>query len=237
MDRRALTLLELLMAVALLVALASLVMPMVFGRLAATEASEAPSQLVASIVQARAQAARTGEPVRVIAKTGEDGVVRIVHEPVRASVDSESAFVDLPTTPDGGMTAREPIDSPKADGAYVDLTLPKGCRIVSVASLEDQPVASGGAPADAIEPVDDEGAVEPSERALAILLPDGGAIAGERLALRTPNGLAYELSLDRWGYGAKLERWQAEDLDASFDDDLDAPESASFSPAGGSESP
>jgi len=198
MIRRALTLLELMIAVAVVLAIASLVMPAVLSRLTATRDEEARVMIDSTIIEARADAARSGVPVRVVAHEAADGRIQIIHEPMREDEDA-----DAPAPAEVvGMEDEARADVERARGSTVRVTLPPGCSFVLRSRLVSL---------DSIEALDEEAPeARAPDRTIAIVLPDGGAIAGTALALRTPFGRVYEMAVGTWTGGATFERWDPE---------------------------
>jgi prepilin-type N-terminal cleavage/methylation domain-containing protein len=212
MDRRAFTLLELLIALAILVAMSSLVMPGVLARLTVARGEEARTMLDASIVEARGVAARSGEVVRVVSHEQADGRFAIVHETMRLDDD------DAPASDDGllGLVNERAARPAGADRrTTVHLVLPDSCRLMTVADLEAAIERGGGLVAERAPDAPHE-----PDRIVAVVFPDGGLAPGEELALVTPRGQAYKMSVRHWGGGVAFEAWDPlAEAEAAFPDD------------------
>ena len=222
MNRRGMTLLELLIAIAVIVAVSSLVMPAVFARLVATRGDEAMTMIDAAIVEARALAAREGRPVRVTTHSRTDGDVQIVFEVWRQHEDDELGAATLLPASEADSSAVVAPDG-RERGAYVHVELPTGCRVSPVDELVAD--ADGAIVLDAEE---DGARLVTPDRAIAVLMPDGVAVRGDALALITPRGRAYEMRVGSWVGGVSFTPWSPEE-DAG---PLDMPGSGDVSSSG-----
>lgn len=200
MERRAFTLMELLIAIAVMVAIMSLVMPTVYARLSTSRGQEARSMIDASVIKARAIAARTGDAVRVFAHERSDGSVDIVHHSMRTD-GTDASFDELIAPLISGVEADEQTIAPLRH-AEIDVTLPPGCRIILMSALEAYQSV------EALELDHEEHAISEPDRTIAVTLPDGAALAAQSLALITPRQRAYELSVRSWGGGVSFVRWE-----------------------------
>lgn len=201
MNLRAFTLIELVIALAVVLAIMSLVMPGVYARLIASRGQEARRMIDSSVIAARAAAARTGDPVRVMTRHRADGIVDIVHVRLRerGSDDALAGALDPEMVDDASAM----LDDEQRRDAEIDLSLPTGCRVSALSTLESYGSVEAM--------VEDEQLVGESDLTVAILMPDGSAMPGRSLVLITPRGFAHRLSVREWSGGIAFERWVPED--------------------------
>jgi prepilin-type N-terminal cleavage/methylation domain-containing protein len=163
---RAFTLIETLIVLAILAAVAALVLPGTVGQLRAARTDQITRDIVLAADSCRSQAIRTGQPWRLILT--QRGITRsLAIEPLaRADERSRSA-------------SETPADTPVLSATRQELiALPDACRIAAsaVADQHDGPKTDA-------ETSDPSGADSGSEPAtddaapLAIFLPDGSVIA------------------------------------------------------------
>lgn len=115
----AFTIIELLLALALVIALSSIVLPFAAARVREATRAEIPDQIEAAIWSARALAQRQGLPVRVLVEQGdhENRIVATVVRPVRQDLHSmvppreQAAALPLANL---GQTRIERADPPSA---------------------------------------------------------------------------------------------------------------------------
>lgn len=207
---RGLSFVEILAALAIVIAIAAVAVPWTFGWLGGRELDNAEDQLAMQLVMARAAAREEGRPVEVVA-TSASG-----RSTIRARWMEE-------LLPDGGAARSEESDRPqRADAGdadddaiaanWADMDLPEGIELW----LEDEvpgedpgtdldggladaadPAERAEAEADAaIDAMDDDGFARPAQ-VLAIFLPDGTAIVAPVLMLRTDAGVRRSLLIDR----------------------------------------
>lgn len=194
--RGGMTLVELLIALTLMVAVAGLALPNMFSILARSTAEEGRRQALAALASARAEAIGAGEPVRVVAERREDGW-RLRAEAVQAEGETAGARGA------GGM----PGDLEELWRPETVALLPRGWVALApggggAGEGVGDPGAgrgSGGAqPVEAVEPVE-----------LVMFLPDGGAIRpAERPRFAAGMGAGarqFALKVDRWSGRATLE--------------------------------
>ena len=82
MRRRGMSLLEMAVVTAILLALASVIVPAMVTWSRAAALPEAQSQVEAAMLMARADAQRQATPVRLLARVGADGIVELIAESV-----------------------------------------------------------------------------------------------------------------------------------------------------------
>lgn len=217
--RAGVTLVELLIALALMVAVAGLALPNMFSILARSTAEEGRRQALAALASARAEAIGAGEPVRVMAEPvgggGADGD--------RASRGWRLRAVAL-----------EPEGEPGAGGQSAWLDDEDRWRPETVAALPAGWIVLASEAGGAIGgPMGGPEAVEPVE--LVTFLPDGGAIAPLSPVRFGAGDQRFALKVDRWSGRATLaiDRGEIDDADieagemdraASGDDEFGAGE-------------
>jgi prepilin-type N-terminal cleavage/methylation domain-containing protein len=177
---RAFTLLELLIAVALVVLVAGLALPAVWGRTEGARLDTALRQLGAAVIAARAEAQRGGavSELRVVATAeGEALVIRRLGDvEIRGTDDDlggEAAAVVRPWT-----------------------VLPSGVRV-----LGEPPSEGGTSPAHRRENSGAAGEHERRAVRVAVMLPDGTAVASGPVYVSVGERVV-EVSLNRWSGGA-----------------------------------
>jgi type II secretory pathway pseudopilin PulG len=215
MPGRAFTLLELLIAVGLVVALGALALPALWagGRIEGARLESASGQLSAVIARCRAEAQRSGRPLALLYDPGEGARPALV---VRSVLDAPG---DERRGSGGVLAAIEREEFPA--GLTVSLVRPESGN-GDARGVEP----SGGIPAGG-------GAPQGEEVRLAVFMPDGSAVvAGPAYvyAGRAPER-AYEVSIARWGASAEV---RAIDLRPAPEDGSPAPPRAAGPAAGAS---
>jgi type II secretory pathway pseudopilin PulG len=184
--RRGLSLVELLVAIGVVLAIAAIVIPWTAGWLGGRELDNAEDNLTMQMMMARAAAREEGRPVEVVAEY--DGVTsRVQARWMAAGEDSDGAF------------ARSgPRDEAAADsklGASIDATwasvkLPHGV-CVALGISDAKPGADAKRNSDEAEQADAKG------QTLAIFLPDGTVFFAPVFMLRTDAGSLRAMKVDR----------------------------------------
>lgn len=156
---RAFTLIETLIVLAILAAVAALVLPGTVGQLRAARTDQITRDIILAADSCRSQAIRTGQPWRLIL--------------TQRGVTHSLAIEPLPRAADQASPAREaPADEPLLSATRQELlTLPDACRIAAPesSSQADRSETDADAPAPSSSPDD----AEP----LAVFLPDGSLFA------------------------------------------------------------
>lgn len=186
MERRALTILELLIAIVLIASLTALVVPAVLGRVGEFSLDAAARQVEAAFVAARAQSQREGLPVAVVARPEAGGGVGLCLEAMSASAGEEQA------------------DAPPALAPAAWTVLPTRVTLTDSAVDGER---DGFAPASAgagAERFGDGGAAQ--RLLVAVVLPDGTASAAGERYLAGPGGERWRLRVNRWTGAASFER-------------------------------
>lgn len=185
--RAGMTLVELLIALALMVAVAGLALPNMFAILGRSTAEEGRRQSLGALAGARAEAIGAGEPVRVMAEPAEGA------GGARGGGGGGWRLRARAIAPDGGELASA---GPEAEGWAPEsaAVLPAGW-IVLAAPEAGATGATGGdaAPVEAVEPVE-----------LVIFLPDGGALAPAEGVQFAAGERRFSLTFDRWSGRAAL---------------------------------
>ncbi|MBX3363711.1 MAG: prepilin-type N-terminal cleavage/methylation domain-containing protein [Phycisphaeraceae bacterium] len=231
MVRRGFTILELLIVLGLLGAIAAIVLPAVGGRTAAYSFDEAVRQVRSAVGACRADARRTGKPVELLAAWQEDGRVMLVGLVVQSERDEEPLDVAL----FGGLTLEGVSSGMSGDQSMLlagrrYATLP---RTTSIRLREDLAEI-----ADMYAELDEAFVPEPTPArrgrdvrrpvSLGIFMPDGSFLAGEAVEVVGSDGRAGRLRVHPWTGGATIEMRRldaaaGEEDDARFDIDLTEP--------------
>jgi prepilin-type N-terminal cleavage/methylation domain-containing protein len=173
--RRAFSLVEVMIALAVVVLLGALVMPSLRGMSDSVELKETCEQLSSAVSVCRSEAQRRGTPMELVARKGSDGRVALVGRPAKFEDTSREqqtrtgqVLMVLPhgysIDHDSGSAAASASDATTADSAQ---------------QVEDDP-----APA-ADESSDEE---DPSAAPLIVFWASGGASKGSGLYLHTRDG-------------------------------------------------
>lgn len=190
MCRPAFTLLELLIAIALVAMLAGIVLPVGVSRLAADRFDQAQRQVASAVVIARADAQRRGVIVRLTVRQDERGATLW-------SEDSEPAGAGGPSRGERARAARS---------EFV-LDLPRGVRFAVAPADDDEPADAERAERRAEgDDSQSEFGAGPGGGTLCVLLPDGGVLMPRDLLMVFEAG-------DRREVRIRLNRWTGE---ASF---------------------
>lgn len=225
--RAAFTLLEVLIALALVTALTGLVGVAVLPRLHDASEREARAQLIGALSLAHQHARRLGEPVRLVARSASGGRTQIVllawdtreDDPLALASPEEGAVGEI----DVGRIAFDE-DAPSTDEGRTSfdregrgrvlLEMPPGFEVLrltpeqreaALAGLDDAMLLDGALleeqpPGGATMAGPDEG----TPITIAVFLPDGSVIAGEPPLVRTPDGSLLEVRINPWTARATL---------------------------------
>jgi type II secretory pathway pseudopilin PulG len=208
MKRRGVTLLELLLAIALLLALGGLVLPALFDRLT-ERAFESSAEIVRSqLLLARAHAQAAGEPVEVLFET----------DPPRVAARRfDISLVDLEprsgasVAPYGKTSTDEPFEVALVDDEQVSQMLrirePWAERVLADRVwIADDPGLPAGEPAEfgvearlaaaGGEPVEQDEV--PRAIRLALFMPDGSAALAEPVWIRDDHGRRGRITVNHW---------------------------------------
>jgi type II secretory pathway pseudopilin PulG len=178
MIRRGVTLLELLLAIALLLALGALVLPALFDRLA-QRAYESSAEIVRSqLLLARAHAQATGEPIEVLFETAAARVA--ARRFVPGLVAPEPLVADQEQSPESLGVPEPWARRDLADGVWIT---DRGDDPAD--ELPDEPAA----------PDTDE---IPRSIRLALFMPNGSAVLAEPVWIRDDHGRRGRLTVNLW---------------------------------------
>lgn len=197
MRRRGFSMIELLIVVAIVVALGAVVSASLLGWGADARFEEASRRVESAFVIARADALREGRALAIMARPdrGRDGMDLVLET----------------FDPEGGSEAG-------ARPSRRLVALPDGVRVVD--RLESQDGAGTAAPgADAAVQAGAGGSVR-----LCVMLPDGGAWASAPVYLVGPGDRAAKIGVNRWTGTARIEVVEArERAEAAADEEAELP--------------
>jgi len=175
---RAFTLIELMIALAIVAMLAGIVLPIGLSRLNADAFVQAQRQLEAAVGIGRAESQRTGALVKLIAADGGVTLFSHAHRPLEESTDT-------------GRKRSTP-------GREFVLELPAGVRIEADPDTEaDEGIAAGedapspGSPAASSEQV-------PADLGVCVLMPDGTVVTSGPLVLVARDGKRARIDFNPW---------------------------------------
>jgi type II secretory pathway pseudopilin PulG len=207
MNRRGVTLLELLLAIALLLALGALVLPALFDRLT-ERAFESSAEIVRSqLLLARAHAQVTGEPIEVLFETDPARVaarrfdVGLVDPERGGSAPGEENLDDEPFE----VTSLDQEQAPETlriGEPWAERVLPDGVWIADRSGLAEEGSGGYGAEAGFRAAGDDRIESERDEALrrirLALFMPDGSAVLAEPVWIRDEHGRRGRLTVNHW---------------------------------------
>jgi prepilin-type N-terminal cleavage/methylation domain-containing protein len=222
--RRGLSLVEILVSVAIVLAVAAVAVPWTAGWLGGRELDQAEDQLSMQLMMARAAAREEGRPVEVVADLegrGQRVRARFLDGlPVDdAGLSSDTGDRGSDTDDEFGEFAtgdRDDDRAPSIDASWARLELPPGVRLAVGADGFRRSVRGDDGPAfstrldapAAVDPLDavddadtdagdDAVATAAGGTTLAIFLPDGTAIVAPVFMLRTDSGRMRAMQVDR----------------------------------------
>ena len=225
--RRGLSLVEILVSVAIVLAVAAVAVPWTAGWLGGRELDQAEDQLSMQLMMARAAAREEGRPVEVVADLegrGQrvrarfldglpvDGSGEVSRDSARAA-DADDEFGEFGAG-DADAFGGAGDEAPAIDASWARLELPRGVRLAVGADGFERSVREGEAPAfstradrptraaDAAldrsrDAADALDDAAPAGTTLAIFLPDGTAIVAPIFMLRTYSGRTRAMQVDR----------------------------------------
>jgi hypothetical protein len=202
MHRRSLTILEMLIALALLLAMAAIVAPSLLNTLEERAFETAADETNEQLMMARAHAQATGTPIEVTYSAGKSQVQARVFSPM----------ADVGAIADSGG---EPVHEP-----WALRFLGRGVRIVarkpvSESAAVDPMVAELPIPDD-VETLEDLG--KGQDVRLAVFMPDGTALMSDRVWLNDAKGRLGVFTINPWSGLPFFERLA--DLTAEVIEDL-----------------
>lgn len=207
---RGFSFLEILAALAIVIAIAAVAVPWTFGWLGGRELDNAEDQLAMQLVMARAAAREEGRPVEVVATVGagrstiQARWMQDVLEGEESGEPRRSTERDRPAASDAIAANWAEMDLPSGVELWLDDDMPSeaadGAADESFdGARAEAPAESASSEADAAIAAmgdADDIAARPAQ-VLAIFLPDGTAIVAPVLMLRTDAGLRRALQIDR----------------------------------------
>ena len=202
MPRRGLTLLELLIAIGLVVALGALVFPTMMGRQRQRTFDSTIQIIRDQLLLARAHAQATGEPVEVMYYSEAPHVEARMFRPERAAsrfgdADGSAAMLDFSEEPDEDLLIPEGwAYRHLAEGVQITRTPPQ--------EIEDGYDDSFGSFDDDLGAYFDDASASlvqdqpPRIIRLAVFLPDGSALLGEGVWVVDNDGRARRIEVNPW---------------------------------------
>jgi len=204
--RTGVTLLELLIAIALIVAMAALTFPTLFIRLGERAFANAVEVTSSQLLLARAEAQATGRPVEVLYGAGPPRIVAQWFDPAAAGED------------DPGIVGEDDDDERRIERGWSYRALPGRVRISVRPPPDLLPPDDGDDPAASEE-------TEPPFIRIAVLLPDGSALLARTVWLHDEGGRLGRLSVNAWtglpSFRADAAIIAEDEPDADGDDDVD----------------
>jgi|GEM_PF-3029904 len=213
---RALSALELLIALALLAALSAAAIPAFVTLLQDRAGDEFAAQLEAAALRARLDAQRTGSPILLLIRTAPDNTPELLavaindvddDEPITEPPIERAAF-DAPAPP---QDARPPTDLARAQPGQVLLRLPRSVRLTSDDNRAADPRDARDIPADLLgrsqptpatprtaAPAFDAEPALATDLPLALLMPDGSCRALSAVLVRTRAGREGRIEITRY---------------------------------------
>ena len=236
MHRRGLTILEVIVAMAILMALMALAAPNLAGRLSGARGEAVARDLVSAVALGRTDARRDARSIRLVLIPTDPGAdrprpPRLVARPFETDRPVEQASVGgAPgVMPNAGAPLFEGFANDDPADDVVLLELPRGVAVsrrppthlfdqftgqpltpppgMSAEEFAAASNASGGGAGGV--PFDGgwDDAGAPGEVALGVLLPGGAAVSGAPVYLTLPGPVVLELTLDGWTGVLKVGRW------------------------------
>ncbi len=202
MRRGAFTLFEVLVAIALLIAAASLAAPALARRMGAALFDESTRQLEGAIALCRAEALREGRPIALIAQPARDGL-RLLGRPI-GDEEPVEGVVDASGTGEGwfvspGESAGSVWGSAVSQGEIPVFVLPAGVRVSAERPVPTEAIGLGVASAGAgvgLSRMDGGFEAEADvPLTIAVFLPDGGALETAPFWLIGPEGRSVEVRI------------------------------------------
>ena len=185
--RRGLSLIELLIAIGVVLAIAAVVIPWTAGWLGGRELDNASDNLVMQMMMARAAAREEGRPVEVVAEF--DG----------SSSRVKARWMESGDGSDDGLASSGPegeqLDS-SIDASWASVKLPHGVKVDSGVAEKSGGAESAGSPRGSDEAMA-PGTDAARGQTLAIFLPDGTVFFAPVFMLRTDAGSLRAMKVDR----------------------------------------
>lgn len=172
MQRRGLTLIELLAAISILAVVTALAMPAIQSRMGSAKLETAQGLIEAAVLSARAESSRTGEPV-VLEHRNRPGGVELTMTTLKSSPPTGSGS-------DGANTERE----------RAKVSVPAWCQLPDGILLTNEPHRSQSPTRDQVKTTD-----EPQR--IAAFYPDGTAVSAGALYIVDAD-VSFAISVHAW---------------------------------------
>ena len=218
--RRGLSILEILVAVGIVLAVAAVAVPWTLGWLGSRELDDAGDRIAMQMLMARAAAREEGRPVEVVASA--EGGSRSVEarwvaldggEDDGGDGDFRGGGGDGDAISRGDLVTRDGFLQSSIDAEWASFALPTGLSI-DVGAGGD---ADDAMPSDGDEPT----AGGNASQTLALFLPDGTVLMAPVFMLRTDSGAARAMRVDRaTGRARAVEGGETRLGDEMLDDEI-----------------
>jgi len=202
MNRRGVTLLELLLAIALLLALGGLVLPALFNRLPERAFVSSAEIVRSQLLLARAHAQATGEPIEVLFATDPPRVAArrfdaslVTLEPRADASDGQDEPFEVTSLDD-----KEGPEALRIPEPWAERVLANGVWIADRPGLPEGDPAGFGVEVELVAGGDEDVERDEVPRAirLALFMPDGSAVLAEPVWVRDDHGRRGRLTVNHW---------------------------------------
>jgi type II secretory pathway pseudopilin PulG len=215
--RRGLSIVEILVAIGIVVAISAVAVPWTLGWLGSRELDDAGDRIAMQMLMARAAAREEGRAVEVVA-SDTDGQRSIEARWIDLSAIDEGEGVSR-----GDFLTKDGFPQSSIDAEWASFSLPNGMSLAVDATNDDE---SSDASSEDGTNEDTEGSV--AGKTLALFLPDGTVLTAPIFMLRTDAGIARSMRVDRATGRARVveeSKRPANELEEFVRPEFDLPES------------
>jgi type II secretory pathway pseudopilin PulG len=215
--RRGLSIVEILVAIGIVVAISAVAVPWTLGWLGSRELDDAGDRIAMQMLMARAAAREEGRAVEVVA-SDTDGQRSIEARWIDLSAIDEGEGVSR-----GDFLTKDGFPQSSIDAEWASFSLPNGMSLAVDAVNDD---ASSDASSEDGANEDTEGSF--AGQTLALFLPDGTVLTAPIFMLRTDAGVARSMRVDRATGRARVveqSKRPANELEEFVRPEFDLPES------------
>ena len=186
LHRRGLSIVEILVAIGIVIAIAAVAVPWTLGWLGSRELDDAGDRIAMQMLMARAAAREEGRAVEVVASDS-DGQRSIEARWIDLSAGDEGEGVSR-----GDFLTNDGFPQSSIDAEWASFSLPNGMSLAVDAVSDDE--ASDASSEDG---ADDDAEGSFTGQTLALFLPDGTVLTAPIFMLRTDAGIARSMRVDR----------------------------------------